>query len=238
MRIFANCYELQSEILREVWEMGHIVHPNSMQNKKVKGNDEFSTKEITNYTYCLTSLNKVDYLFYADPTMEDWARAEFLERIDMETKNPGEACKLRKHVWEEFLYKGKFEYTYSSRLNYLDSLQRVIIELKQNPDSRQACLSIWKPEDIMGIGGIHRVPCSMYYQLMIRKGRMNIIYNQRSADVITHFGNDVYLAWKLMQYIAQEVGVKPGYLFHNIGSLHSYKKDWPTLKSCIEDIKV
>lgn len=237
MRVYANAYELMSEIMREVFEMGHIVHPNSMQNKKVKGMDEYSTKEITNYSYSLTSLNKVDFLFLADSTAKAWANAEFSERIDMDAKNPGEAWKLREHVWKEFLYLGKFEYTYSQRLNYLDSLNRVIFELKTNPDTRQAILSVWNPNDIMGLGGIHRVPCSMYYQFMVRKGRLNIIYNQRSADVVTHFGNDVYLAWRLMEHVAKESGIKPGYLFHNIGSLHAYKKDWERLKLCITDIK-
>ena len=236
MRIYADSYELMSEIFREVWEMGHLVHPNSMQNKDVKGNDEFITKEVMNYTYCLTSLKKSQYLFYAEPQAKEWADAEFLERVDMGTKNPGEAWKIRRHVWEEFLTNGQFDYTYSSRINTMDALNRIITELTKNPDSRQAIISVWNPTDIMGIGGTFRVPCSIYYHFMIRKGRLNIIYNQRSADVVTHFGNDVYLAWSLMEYVANKVGVKPGYLYHNIGSLHSYKKDWYILKECLDDI--
>ena len=66
MRIYANSYELMSEIFREVWEMGHIAHPNSMQNKDVKDDDNFSTKEITNYSYCLTTIFKEKYLFFTD----------------------------------------------------------------------------------------------------------------------------------------------------------------------------
>jgi len=44
MRIYGNCYELMSEIFREVWEMGSIVRPNSMQNKIVKDDDNYITK--------------------------------------------------------------------------------------------------------------------------------------------------------------------------------------------------
>lgn len=238
MRIYADCYQLMSEIFREVWEMGHIVHPNTMQNKIVAGDMDYSTKEITNYSYILTNLFKADYLFLADPRAKEWADAEFGERISQEYENPGEAWKLRKHIWEEFLNQyGEFDYSYNYRINV--SLEKVIEELEVNPDSRQAVISIWNSEiDSEGIGGAFRIPCSIYYQLLIRNNRVNIIYNQRSADVITHFGNDVYLAWKLMEYISKRLNRKTGYLFHNIGSLHSYKKDWITLKRCIEDIKL
>lgn len=238
MRVYADCYELMSEIFREVWEMGHIVHPNSMQNKLVKGDDSYATKEITNYSYCLTSLNKARYLFMSDSRSKEWADAEFLERITYNHINPGEAWKLRHNVWKEFINrKGQFDYSYNERISI--SLDKVIVQLLDNNDSRQAIIAIWDPnEDIDGLGGKYRVPCSMYYQFLIRDGQLNIIYNQRSADVVTHFGNDVYLAHKLMSYVADMVFVKPGYLFHNIGSLHSYKKDWPKLKETIADIRL
>jgi thymidylate synthase len=225
-----------SELFREVWEMGHIVHPNSMQNKVVKGDDNYVTREIINYSYCLTKLFKVDYLFWADPIAKEWANMEFQERVSTDYKNPGEAWELRRNIWEEFLVDGKFEYSYNDRM--LTSIKPIVSELIKNTDSRQAIISIWDRNiDPLNIGGNKRVPCSMYYQILIRKGQVNIIYNQRSADIVTHFGNDVYLAWQLMLYIADAIDKKPGYLFHNIGSLHSYKKDWPTLKRCISELQ-
>ena len=238
MRIYADCYELMSEIFREVWEMGHIARPNSMQNKVVAGNELFETREITNYEYCLTNLFKVEFLFLADPRAQVWADAEFSERVSPRLVNPGTAWKLREQVWSEFLNeKGEFDYTYNERMR--SQLPVIIEELKRNPDTRQAIIQIFDyHKDLDGLGGNKRVPCSLNYQFLFRKDRLNIIYNQRSADVITHFGNDIYLAWKLMEYVADKTGYKRGYLFHNIGSLHSYKRDWPRLKQCIEDIKV
>ena len=236
MRVYGDCYELMSEIYRDVWEMGHIVHPRSMQNKIVEGDEGYMTKEVINYAYSLTNLFKVDYLFLADPKARIWAEAEFDERVSKSYRNPGQAWKLRRDVWTEFLKEWGFEYTYNERMAI--SLDKVISELKINPDTRQAIISVWDPDkDIDGIGGNYRVPCSVYYQAMVRDNRLHLVYNQRSADVVTHFGNDVYLAWKLMEYIADSIRVKRGYLFHNIGSLHAYKKDWDILKLCIEQIK-
>ncbi len=237
MRIYDDAYELMSEIFREVWEMGTIVHPNSMQNKIVKGDEEFSTKEITNYSYCLTSLKKAEYLFFTDERSRKWADAEFGERVSPLYVNPGEAWKIREDVWKQFLNRtNRFDYSYNERI--AKSLDNVVEELKKNPDSRQAIISIWDPGiDPIYLGGKARVPCSIYYQILVRDGKVNIIYNQRSADVITHFGNDVYLAFQMMRFIAKRINIPEGYLYHNIGSLHAYKKDWPQLKECIEDLQ-
>ena len=235
MRVYADCYELMSEIFREVWEMGHIVHTHTMQNKNIEDNEDYQTKEVIMYSYCLTSLKKQDYLFFADVNAREWADAEFIERVSEEHINPGEAWKLRKHIWEEFLNGDReFDYSYNHRM--FGKIKDVISLLRDDPDSRQGIINIWNDEDYDGIGGHKRVPCTMYYQLLIRNGQLDIIYNQRSADVVTHFGNDVYLAYKLMANMAFVLGIKSGYLYHNIGSLHSYKKDWPKLKTCIEDL--
>jgi len=237
MRIYENCYELISELFREVFEMGHICTPKSMQNKNIEGNDDYITKEIINYTYCLQSREQGKFLFLTDPRSRDWVKAEFQERLSNTLE--GDAWRIRPELWEPLQNeKGLQDYTYGNRMNSDNSLQKVVRELKRNPDSRQCILSIWdRTVDIDGLGGKRRVPCSIYYQFILRGNQLHIIYNQRSADVITHLGNDVWLAWQLMKTVAKYLEVPEGFLYHNIASLHSYKKDWPQLKQCIDDIK-
>ena len=237
MRVYANCYELMSEIFREVWEMGHVCKPFSYQNKVVSGDPEFETKEVTNYSYCLLNMHKSEYLFLTDHTSISWVEKEFKERVNPIRVNPGRAWEIRPHVWRTFLNEeGKFDYTYNERMR--GQLSNTISELVFHPDTRQAIISIWDPNiDPKRLGGKKRIPCSLNYQFLYRNGKLHIIYNQRSADVVTHFGNDVYLAWLLLEHVAKLTMYKRGYLFHNIGSLHTYKKDWPKLKQCIDDIK-
>lgn len=235
MRIYQDPYELMSEIMREVHEMGEIVHPKSMQNKDVSNDENFVTKEIINYSYCLKSIDPITPLFmFGSP--KNWADVEFIERINGKMSNPGMAWLIREDVWKEFLNDRRgFDYTYGERISIFPEL--IIKELRRNPDSRQCILSIWdRTKDLRFIGGKKRVPCSIYYQFLIRNGKLHIIYNQRSADAVTHFGNDVYLAWQMKEFIAEQVGVKGGDLFHNIASLHSYKKDWETLKNGISKL--
>lgn len=270
MRIYSSSYELMSEMGRELNSYGQTVKPKTYQNKNIEGNEDFVTKEIICQQYCLTSLQDPTWLFFYSRSRE-WADAEFQERITFEPNgepwNPGEAWKLRRDLWEQFLVKEEisfvgnetykeyheiFEYTYSERImkpvyfngTVMPKIMAIIQLLKSDQDTRKAVLNIYgtdnynEDEDSDHYDGSRRIPCSMYYDFLIRqngKGEkvLHICYHQRSSDFVTHFGNDVYLAWRLMEYVAKEVGVKPGYLYHTIDSLHTYQKDWDKLASSL-----
>ena len=259
MRIYSNCKELMSEIGRELNSYGQIVKPHTYQNKVIEGNDDMITKEIICQQYCLTHMPDPEYLFVYTHTL-DWAKAEFEERVSGKLINPGKAWELNKGMWEEFLIKDKdtgktrFDYTYAERINdlvvyndiYCTKLEAIINLLRSDNDTRKAVLAIYGigsngDPDADHYNGNARIPCSMYYDFLIRlngKGekQLNICYHQRSADFVGHMGDDVYLAWQLMQYVAEKVGVLPGYLYHTIDSLHCYKRDWDKLRSNIEDM--
>lgn len=274
MRIYSNSFELMSELGRELNSYGQTVKPKTYQNKRIEGNEDFITKELICQQYCLTSLGDPVWLFVFSHSKE-WADAEFQERITFEPNgepwNPGEAWKLRRDLWEQFLVKEDisftrdgthkeyheiFEYTYSERImkpvyfngTVMPKIIAIIQLLKSDQDTRKAVLNIYgtdiynEDDDSDHYEGSRRIPCSMYYDFLIRqngKGEkvLHICYHQRSSDFVTHFGNDVYLAWRLMEYVAKEVGVKPGYLYHTIDSLHSYKKDWKYLNTNLEDLQ-
>lgn len=262
MRIYGNAYELMSEMGRNLWEMGATVKPKHYQNKNIEGKEDFVTKELICEQYCLLELPDPDNLFiFMEEEAREWAEAELKERLSGECINPGEAWKLRKNIWEEFLVeKGdgfKFDYTYPERINQVamyknlptTKLKAVIQLLREDPDTRKAIINIYGSfydehshiEDFDRLDGHARIPCSMYYDFLIRENQkgekiLNICYHQRSSDFITFFGTDVYFAWKLMEYVADKVGVKPGYLYHTIDSIHSYKKDWTKLKTSLSDL--
>lgn len=159
-----------------------------------------------------------------------WCNAEFAERISREEMNPGTAWKLRENVWKEFLNeKGEQDYTYAERM--MGQIDKVIAELKRNPESRQTIISIHNSlADVDSMGGKERIPCSMFYQFMVRKDvnedpKLNIVYVMRSSDYYTHFKNDIWLACELRDYIAKEIGVAAGTFTMFVSSLHMYKKD-------------
>ena len=222
-RIFKNMKEALNEIERDIMEMGIKVHPHTMQNKVVKDDDSFSTLEVQNYSFAILDLADKDNCV---PHLE-WCKAEFQERISSLPINPGEAWKLRKDVWEEFLNsKKEFDYTYNQRFQVSNQIKNCIEELKINPDSRQCIIHMHFPNDVEQMRKTDppiRIPCSMYYQFLIRRDKLDVIYNMRSSDYDTHFAHDIWLADALRKYIAKFVGVEPGLFMMNTGSLHRYK---------------
>jgi thymidylate synthase len=220
MRIFRNFEEALGEIKRDLSEMGLEVHPQTMQDKVVEGDTDYFTKELQNYDYTVKdAMQSIDQLSPVQP----WADAEFKERVSGLHLKPGTAWLHRPEVWTEFLHDGQFAYTYPDRM--ADSLGKIIEELKKHPESRQLYLNIWEGTDLNFLGGGSRVPCSLGYLFQLRYGKLNITYMMRSCDFVTHFQNDVYLATRLMNYVAEQAGVQPGNFSHFIGSFHIYKKD-------------
>jgi thymidylate synthase len=186
-----------------------------MQDKDIADDPAFLTKEYTNQIFTVTR----PVLDDLRPT-QPWADAEFKERLGFETE--GTAWKLRPEVWTEFHDRG-FGYTYGER--YGRSLPGILAELESHPDSRQLFLSVWSPERDAGVLGRRRVPCSLGYWFNLRHGELGITYLQRSADITTHFENDIYLTHSLQRYVAHCIGARVGHYTHWIGSLHAYAKD-------------
>lgn len=231
MRLYIKADEAFEEIKRDLAEMGIWVRPKTMQDKIIEGNPEYETTELQNYCYTILNAKSSEIPNVTQP----WADAEFQERItdpydDLRICanyiNPGEAWKLRENIWGEFFHNGKFGYTYNELIWNNDQFTKIINRLKEDPDSRQLWISLWDPErDPDLLGGISRVPCSLGYAFQVREGKLNMHYVMRSCDFSTHFANDVYLAIKLLEYVAELTGYEVGNFTHTIFSLHIYRKD-------------
>lgn len=240
MRIYTNAQEMVEEVKRDLAEMGIVVRPATMQDKYVKGNPDYETKELQNYSYCLLNARSQDIPGVTQP----WADAEFKERVTDPWErypngepllesislpnfiNPGEAWKLREEVWSEYMHDGKLAYTYNELLWNNDQLTKIMNRLKEDPDSRQLWISLWNPnKDPDFLGGVSRVPCSLGYGLQVRDGKLNLHYVMRSCDFVTHFRNDVYLAIKFLEWVAEKTGYPVGDFTHTMFSCHVYNKD-------------
>lgn len=230
---------MMSETARNLSEMGVERFTATMQDKRIKGIPGYSTKELTNESFCITKplfdMHKVFLLpNQKTPEIKQWCDNEFAERISISHINPGEAYKHRPEMWEQFLNRneGRFAYTYNERIR--PQLTRIIETLKDDISSRQCILSIWNPTIDVPKLGIDRVPCSLYYHFLATprisdkpEGDMelNMIYAMRSCDFVNHMANDVYLAIRLMKWVCGRLFVKSGKFFMNISSLHYYQKD-------------
>jgi len=98
---------------------------------------------------------------------------------------------------------------------------QVVEKLRNDPDSRQAIISIKVPST----EEIKDVPCTLTLQFFIRHGKLNLQVNMRSNDIILGFPYDVYCFTSIQQFMANELGVSVGRYVHNVGSLHLYTKN-------------
>lgn len=240
MRIFSDHDQAIKELLRELKELGITVPLTHMQDKWVKGDKDYYTRELIGYSYKVSQADKkldemVRFLYpgkEGDDILE-YCQLELQDRLAGVAKNPGEAHKSRYSLWEEFLEdKQKFSYTYSERIAdpnlEINQVQKVIDELKESPDSRQAVVQIFNYlYDDKNIGGKHRIPCSLHYQFLLRNKKLHGIYAMRSNDLLTHYVVDIWLACKIQIHIAGQLGVGVGSFTYFGGSLHAYAKDFP-----------
>jgi thymidylate synthase len=208
-----------NEIRRELSEMAIIIRTKSVQNMDVSNNDDYLCHELQDYSYRVT---QPDYTTIPLKSPE-WFEAEFKERTCGKDLNPGEAWRQRENYWGQFLNsQGKFDYSYPHRLS--KNLLRVIDALKQDPNTRRAFLTILGNDDPPNHFGV-RFPCSIGYHLLYRQGQLNLTYYLRSSDFMEHFNYDIALADRLKCYIANQLGMNPGYFTHVVGSLHCFRKD-------------
>lgn len=228
MRIYSSLIEAYDEITRDLFEVGEWIQGHSVQDQIVEGDKAFDFMELSPYVYMLTDTPDTDRFIESLELNRPWLDAEFEERL-VGDFNPGKAWKLRREVWAPFLeWMGRFAYTYSERLHSQDQFERVIRELARYPASRQCVVTVYQmPKDILSLGGRHRIPCSMFYQFMIRQKKLTLHYVMRSCDLFLHFPYDQLLAIQLQQYVAKKVGVPVGPFVHMITSLHGFRKDFP-----------
>lgn len=238
MRMFQNCLEACKEVERDLWELGVTVKGEKVQSKDV--GKEGWTKELISYVY---SVPLTSFMLRDLKSLLEWAKfppadydrltayvaQEYSDRIlaNMGSANPGIAYTYRKDYWEKYLAEGKFDYTYAERMH--PQLDRITKHMAQEPRTRQALLSIWDSKKDPYRIGEKRVPCSIYYHFMVREVEdrpvLNLIYNMRSCDFYTHFIFDQALAILMGAYMAVQLGVLPGRLFHQMNSLHAYYGD-------------
>ena len=100
-----------------------------------------------------------------------------------------------------------------------DQLKELLIEIKKNPSSRRLMASLWNPNDIPDMV---LPPCHYGFQVYINDGKMDLMWNQRSADVFLGLPYDIAMYGLLLQMLAYGNGYKPGQLIATLGDCHLY----------------
>ena len=121
--------------------------------------------------------------------------------------------------WRHFgaEYKG-YDANYN-RLGF-DQLKKVIETLKTNPRDRRMLITAWNPPDISKMA---LPPCHYGYYFTVTEDRLNLLWDQRSVDVMLGLPFNIASYATLLHLIAKEVGLKEGELIGQLKDVHIYE---------------
>ena len=101
----------------------------------------------------------------------------------------------------------------------VDQVQRLLEDLRSNPDSRRLIVSAWN------VGELDRMalaPCHAFFQFYVAEGRLSCQLYQRSADLFLGVPFNIASYALLTMMIAQVSGLEAGSFVHTFGDAHIY----------------
>ena len=155
-------------------------------------------------------------------------------------KKSNKVSELRTHVWDSWADEngtiGKaYGYQLGVKHKYkegmFDQVDRVIYDLKHNPQSRRILTNIYNHADLSEMG---LYPCAYSMTFNVSGDTLNGILNQRSQDMLTANNWNVVQYAVLLHMMAQVSGLKVGELVHVIADAHIYDRHIPIVKEIIE----
>ena len=113
----------------------------------------------------------------------------------------------------------------------IDQLSDLITNLREDPNSRRHIVSAW---NVGELGQMSLPPCHYSFQCYIRGDYLDLLWNQRSADVFLGVPFNIASYALLTHMIAKEINKKPGNLIGNFGDIHLYENH---IEQATEQIK-
>ena len=147
---------------------------------------------------------------------------------------------LRSHIWDEWADEtGSIGEAYGYQLGVkhqykegmFDQVDRVIYDLKNNPNSRRIMTNIYNHRDLHKM---HLYPCAYSMTFNVTGDKLNGILNQRSQDMLTANNWNVCQYAILIHMLAQVAGFKVGELVHVIADAHIYDRHIPLVEEMLQ----
>ena len=145
----------------------------------------------------------ISKLFIGDPRSLEQYRQEMLDGIlDFEVE------------------RGKWEYTYHQRMEA--QIPWLISELRRNPDSRRAVISIRSEHDLSS----DSPACLQLIHFLIRNEALHCKVIFRSNDATKAAFMNAFALVMLQKRIADTIGIPVGSYTHRANSFHVYERDY------------
>jgi len=147
---------------------------------------------------------------------------------------------LDAHIWDKWAdetgsigkaYGYQLGIKHQYREGEFDQVDRVIFDLKNNPNSRRIITNIYNHADL---SEMHLYPCAYSMTFNVANGKLSAILNQRSQDMLAANNWNVVQYSVLVHMLAQVAGLEVGEFVHVIADAHIYERHIPIIERLIE----
>jgi thymidylate synthase len=157
------------------------------------------------------------------PMVDFLEQKEFIQRIktdDEFAKKWGELGPIYGKQWRNWT-KLEFDTTTGNgTLLEVDQIAKLIVDLRENPDSRRLMVSAWNVGDL---DKMTLPPCHYGFQCYVQDGKLSLMWNQRSVDSFLGLPFNIASYGTLLLLLCEVTNLKPGELIGNLGDVHLYK---------------
>ena len=131
------------------------------------------------------------------------------------------------YVWEENRINKNPTDNFNPNNPGIDQVKVAIEKLKNNQNDRRILISAWNP---VAIPQMALPPCHVMHQLVVRDGKLSLIWTQRSCDMFLGVPYNIASYALLLLLYAKESGLKPGTLKGELHDAHIYQNHIPQVR--------
>ena len=181
------------------------------------------TKALFNVGFYITDPKNRKIINKERKWNEEYAEAEWQWYLsgDASIHKLGDIYGKVPEIWKRMAdQNGHVNSNYGYQWKRNDQIDMVVQMLKQNPDTRQACISIYDGKEITDYA--FDTPCTYAIQFTIVHGRLDMCVTMRSNDLWYGFCNDQYQFSKLQDLMAFRLDIETGVYYHFAHNMHLY----------------
>ena len=214
---------INNKVFRNANEAYEYIHDRILQDGVAFGD----TKALFNVGFYITDPKDRKIINRERKWSEEYAEAEWqwylsgMPNIKMLGKIYGKIPEIWKRMADEQGYvNSNYGYQWERGQNHISQLDYIIGLLKDNPSTRQACVSIYDGKEHPDYKT--DTPCTYAIQFTIVHNRLDMCVTMRSNDLWYGFCNDQYQFSKLQEMVSKRLKIETGVYYHFAHNMHLY----------------
>jgi len=111
-----------------------------------------------------------------------------------------------------------------------DQLKSIVDKLRSSPYDRRMVCSAWNPNQMHMMA---LPPCHWAFNVVVYDNKLNLIWHQRSCDLLLGVGSNIASYALLLLLLCEESGLEPGELVGTLADCHIYENHLPAAKELV-----